>query len=239
MASLELCHLTKRYGHTLALADINLQADDQEFISLVGPSGCGKTTLLRIIAGLEQANHGSVSIDGNAIDKLPPRSRDVAMVFQGESLYPHLSVFDNLAFPLRMRKFPKAEVEKLVRQASETVGVAEYLRRMPNTLSGGQRQRVAIGRAVVRNPQVLLLDEPFSHLDTHLRRQLRQELCQLHQNWNATILFVTHDQQDAMSLADRVAVMNQGTIDQFDTPQRIRQQPANEFVANFVCQPDW
>lgn len=232
---LELKNLTKRFGKsTLAVSDVCLASRDREFISIVGPSGCGKTTLLRIIAGLEKADSGSVLVGDRVVTSLAPRARDVAMVFQGESLYPHLSVRANLSFPLEMRQQSKDEITPQVEATAKQIGIDELLDRMPNTLSGGQRQRVAIGRALVRKPKVFLLDEPFSHLDAHLRRQLREEVMRLRQNWDATTLFVTHDQREAMLLGDRVAVMRDGAILQFDEPNRIRESPSSDFVAQFI-----
>lgn len=236
MARLELRHIAKQYGNdTIALHDISLQTDDHEFIAIVGPSGCGKTTLLRIVAGLEQPDSGSVLMDDQAIEHRSPRDRDVAMVFQGESLYPHLSAFNNIAFPLRMRRVPATEIQARVEETAEQLSIAELLKRMPNELSGGQRQRVAIGRALVRKPKVFLMDEPFSHLDTHLRRQLREELLRLRENWDATTLFVTHDHQEATALGQRVAVINDGVLHQFDHPDQVHASPATEFVAEFMC----
>jgi multiple sugar transport system ATP-binding protein len=231
---LELKNLTKHFGKVSAVRDLSMVSGEHEFISLVGPSGCGKTTLLRIIAGLESADGGSVIVDERIVSELPPKDRDVAMVFQGESLYPHLTVYENLAFPLKMRNRPADEIKSLVKSTASQLDVGDLLERMPNTLSGGQRQRVAIGRALVRKPKVFLLDEPFSHLDAHLRRQLREELKRLRTDWTATTLFVTHDQREAMMLGDRVAVMNDGEILQFDVPQEIRDSPATDFVASFV-----
>ena len=232
--TLQLRNLTKRFGDQLALHDVSMDTHDREFISIVGPSGCGKTTLLRIVAGLESQDEGDVRIADNSIGRLEPRERDVAMVFQGESLYPHMTVFENMAFPLKMRQKPEDEINKLVDQTARQLGVHELFERMPGTLSGGQRQRVAIGRALVRRPRVFLLDEPFSHLDPHLRRQLREEVIQLRKAWDATVLFVTHDHREAMLLGDRVAVMNAGQLLQFDVPEKIRDTPANEFVADFI-----
>ena len=234
MSKLEIQKLGKRFGKTEVLHEIELSSNENEFISLVGPSGCGKTTLLRIVAGLETADSGDVLIDGVALGVRAPKYRDVAMVFQGESVYPHMSVRENLSFPLKMRNRPAGESQTLVVATAQQLGIHDLLDRMPNTLSGGQRQRVAIGRALVRKPKVFLLDEPFSHLDAHLRKQLRQELLELRQNWQATWLFVTHDQREAMMLGDRVAVMNEGRIQQFSTPDQIRDEPANDFVASFM-----
>lgn len=234
MNKIEIQQISKRFGAATTLNQVSLASNEREFISIVGPSGCGKTTLLRIIAGLETSDSGDVLVNDHSVNKLAPKDRDVAMVFQGESLYPHMSVFENLAFPLRMRNVPLDEIKSLVQSTASQLGVADMLERMPNTLSGGQRQRIALGRALVRKPKVFLLDEPFSHLDTHLRRQLREELIRLRKDWTATTLFVTHDQREAMLLGDRVAVMNEGEIHQFDVPHKIKTEPANEFVASFV-----
>lgn len=232
---LEIQNLTKRFGSQEIIRNLSLSVADREFVSLVGPSGCGKTTLLRIVAGLESADAGSISITGQSVLEKPPRDRDVAMVFQGESLYPHMSVGGNLAFPLKMRGRTSEEITSVTQSIAAQLGLEKLLDRMPNSLSGGQRQRVALGRALVRNPKVFLLDEPFSHLDAHLRRQLREELRLLRKDWTATTLFVTHDQREAMSLGDRVAVMHDGEILQFDSPNQIRAAPANDFVAEFLA----
>jgi len=234
MSKLEIQKLSKRFGNAEVLHEIAVASHENEFVSLVGPSGCGKTTLLRIIAGLETADSGDVLVDGASLGTRAPKDRDVAMVFQGESVYPHMSVEENLSFPLKMRNHPPGDRQSLIKATAEQLGIFDLLDRMPNTLSGGQRQRVAIGRALVRKPKVFLLDEPFSHLDAHLRRQLRQELLELRPKWQATWLFVTHDQREALMLGDRVAVMNAGQIQQFATPDQIRTEPANEFVANFM-----
>ena len=232
---LELNGLSKHFnGTTCALDEVSLATHPNEFVSIVGPSGCGKTTLLRVVAGLEQPDQGSVQIDGQDVGSLLPRERDVAMVFQGESLYPHMTVRENLSFPLKMRKVTSGEIRSTVQRTAEQMGVDDLLDRMPSTLSGGQRQRVAIGRALVRDPKVFLFDEPFSHLDPHLRRQLRNELLTLRQNWTATTLFVTHDQREAAMLGDRVAVMNEGRLLQFDSATAIRESPADDFVKQFV-----
>ena len=233
MSKLEVKALNKRYGQSQVLNRVDLSTNENEFIALLGPSGCGKTTLLRIIAGLETADSGNVRIDGQEISGRRPKDRDVAMVFQGESVYPHMSVGENLAFPLKMRKHPNDEIKTLIDTTSEQLGIKDLLDRMPNTLSGGQRQRVALGRALVRKPKVFLLDEPFSHLDAHLRRQLRKELLEIRSLSKASWLFVTHDQREALLLGDRVAVMSEGEIQQFDTPERIQQAPANDLVASF------
>lgn len=239
MSILEIRNVSKRFGKQIVLRDINLTTNEREFVSLVGPSGCGKTTLLRIIAGLESVtpgvDTGSILIDGRDLNELAPKDRDIAMVFQGESVYPHMTVEENLSFPLRMRNRPTDEIQSLVESTAKQLGIDDLRDRMPDTLSGGQRQRVAIGRALVRNPKVFLLDEPFSHLDAHLRKQLRKDLSELRKNSNATWLFVTHDQREAMLLGDRVAVMSEGQILQFDSADRIHEQPATDFVAEFMC----
>lgn len=232
--SLELRNLTKRLGRVEAIRDVSLACGEGEFIALVGPSGCGKTTLLRLIAGLEQIDAGEVCIRGIVVNRLPPRARNVAMVFQGESLYPHMSVRQNLEFPLSVRNTSQEEISARVERVARQYGIDEWLDRDPATLSGGQRQRVALGRAMVREPVVCLLDEPFAHLDVHLRRQLQKELQILKHAWSATTIFVTHDLQEAMLLGDRVAVMCEGVLHQFDTPERIRDRPATGFVAEFL-----
>ncbi len=238
MASVTVNHVSKTFpGNVVALRDVNLQVEDQAFISLVGPSGCGKSSLLRVISGLESPDVGSIEMDGQVVDALPPRRRDIAMVFQGESLYPHLSVIGNLAFPLRMRGFSRQDISQRVTSVAEQLGVSELLSRMPNTLSGGQRQRVALGRALVRSPRLFLFDEPFSNLDAHLRRQLRDEFRRIRREWTVTTIFVTHDQQEAIALGDRVAVMHQGEILQCDTPRQLLDYPANRFVASFIGDP--
>ena len=231
MASVALLGVTKTYpGGIEALRDVDLHVEDQEFVALVGPSGCGKSSLLRVIAGLEATDQGAVQMDGRPVDQLAPRHRDVAMVFQGESLYPHLSVSENLAFPLRMRKVAPEEIVRRVAQVADQLSVTDLLTRKPDTLSGGQRQRVALGRALIRRPKVFLLDEPFSNLDAHLRRQLREELRHIRRQWTATTIFVTHDQHEAMSLGDRVAVMSHGQIHQCDRPQQLLACPANRWI---------
>ncbi len=233
--TLNISELQKRFGSTSALANFTLELQTGEFVAVVGPSGCGKTTLLRLIAGLETPDAGSISIQGRDITRLRPRQRDVAMVFQGESLYPHMTVFENMAFPLKMRKVADSEIQSRVETMAAQVQVAEFMDRRPGTLSGGQRQRVALGRALVRAPAVFLLDEPFSHLDPHLRRQLRTEIMELRKSWSATTLFVTHDQREAMLLGDRVAVMHEGKLLQLGTPEEIKNAPSNDFVAEFLA----
>ncbi len=238
MASVALDGVTKTYpGGIVALRDVDLHVEDQELVALVGPSGCGKSSLLRVIAGLEATDQGVVRMDGRPVDQLAPRQRDVAMVFQGESLYPHLSVSENLAFPLRMREVATEEIVRRVAQVADQLGITDLLTRKPATLSGGQRQRVALGRAFVRRPKVFLLDEPFSNLDAHLRRQLREELRHIRRQWTATTILVTHDQHEAMSLGDRVAVMSAGQIHQCDSPQQLLACPANQFVGSFIGDP--
>ena len=232
--TLQLRNLSKRFGTATALDGVSLESREREFIAIVGPSGCGKTTLLRIVAGLETPDSGDVVVNGETITSLVPRERNAAMVFQGESLYPHMSVFENIAFPLQMRDRPADEVKSLVERTAEQLGVAELLTRLPATLSGGQRQRVAIGRALVRRPKIFLLDEPFSHLDPHLRKQLREQVLRLRADWEATVLFVTHDHREAMLLGDRVAVMNEGKLLQFDVAKKIQEAPASDFVREFV-----
>jgi multiple sugar transport system ATP-binding protein len=235
-------HLTKSFrgpgGERIqAVEDVSLRVEDKEFLVLVGPSGCGKTTTLRLIAGLEDPDAGSIQFDGETINSLPPKDRDVAMVFQNHALYPHLSAFDNLGFGLRVRGHPKEETVRRVREASAMLGLDECLERKPAELSGGQRQRVALGRALVRHPKVFLLDEPLSSLDAPLRAQMRSELAALHRRLGATILHVTHDQAEAMSLGHRIAVMREGVVQQVDTPLAIYRRPANLFVAGFFGLP--
>src|SRR3954453_11026828 len=207
MARVAMRELNKKYDDVHAVIDVNLEIRDQEFVVLVGPSGCGKTTTLRMIAGLEAISSGDISIDGNVVNELAPMDRDIAMVFQNYALYPHMSVYDNMAFGLKMRKFEKGEIRKRVNEAAEILGIHEYLHRKPRQLSGGQRQRVALGRAIVRHPQVFLFDEPLSNLDAKLRVQMRVELKKLHERLGTTAIYVTHDQVEAMTLGDRVAVL--------------------------------
>ncbi len=234
--NLDIGSLSKRFGTATVVANVNLKSKDSEFIVVVGPSGCGKTTLLRLVAGLEQADSGTIVVNDLEVDTLPPRDRNVAMVFQGESLYPHMTVRKNLEFPLSVRSLPQPKTKATAERVAEQLGVGELLDRYPETLSGGQRQRVALGRALVREPAVFLLDEPFSHLDAHLRRQLQQEMKALRKYWTATTLFVTHDLREAMLLGDRIAVMCDGEIHQFATPEKIRNEPATDFVAQFIAE---
>ena len=221
----------------VSVDDFNLEIADKEFIVLVGPSGCGKSTTLRMIAGLEDITRGELYIDGKLMNDVPPKDRDIAMVFQNYALYPHMTVRKNLEFPLELRKVPKAEMDKMVDEAAEILGITPYLKRKPKALSGGQRQRVAIGRAIVRNPKVLLMDEPLSNLDAKLRNQMRAEIILLRQKLNTTFIYVTHDQTEAMTLADRIVIMKDGYIMQVDTPSECFDMPANLFVAEFIGAP--
>ena len=221
----------------VAVQDFNIDIKDNEFIVLVGPSGCGKSTTLRMIAGLEDISDGELYIDGKLCNDIEPKNRDIAMVFQSYALYPHLSVYDNIAFPLRIKKVPKEEIDKKVKEAAETLDITEYLNRKPKNLSGGQRQRVAIGRAIVRNPKVLLMDEPLSNLDAKLRNQMRAEIIKLRKKINTTFIYVTHDQVEAMTLGDRIVVMKDGFVQQIGTPQEVFNHPANLFVAGFIGTP--
>jgi multiple sugar transport system ATP-binding protein len=237
MARVLLKDLNKKYDDTHAVKDVNLEIRDREFVVLVGPSGCGKTTTLRMVAGLEEITSGEISIDGRVVNELPPMDRDIAMVFQNYALYPHMSVYDNMAFGLKMRKFEKSEIEKRVRQAAEILGIQALLERRPRQLSGGQRQRVALGRAIVRNPRVFLFDEPLSNLDAKLRVQMRVELKRLHHRLETTAIYVTHDQVEAMTLGDRVVVMKDGLVQQVGEPLELYGRPANRFVASFIGSP--
>ncbi len=230
-------HLQVTDEGILAVPDFNLEIADREFIVLVGPSGCGKSTTLRMIAGLEEISGGELYIDGKLMNDVAPKDRDIAMVFQSYALYPHMSVRDNLAFPLKLRKFPKEEIDAKVNEAAETLGITEYLDRKPKALSGGQRQRVAIGRAIVREPKVLLMDEPLSNLDAKLRNQMRAEIIKLRQRINTTFVYVTHDQTEAMTLGDRIVIMKDGEVQQVGTPQEVFDHPSNLFVAGFIGMP--
>ena len=221
----------------LAVQDFNLEIADKEFIVLVGPSGCGKSTTLRMVAGLEEISGGELLIDGKVVNDVAPKDRDIAMVFQSYALYPHMTVYENMAFPLKLRKFPKDEIDKRVREAAETLDITQYLDRKPKALSGGQRQRVAIGRAIVREPKVLLMDEPLSNLDAKLRNQMRAEIIKLRQKIDTTFMYVTHDQTEAMTLGDRIVIMKDGVIQQVGTPQEVFDHPANLFVAGFIGVP--
>jgi multiple sugar transport system ATP-binding protein len=237
MAQVMLKELNKKYDEVHAVKDVNLHIRDKEFIVLVGPSGCGKSTTLRMVAGLEEITAGEIHIGDRLVNDLPPKDRDIAMVFQNYALYPHMTVYDNMAFGLKMRKFPKAEIEKRVRDAAEILGIQELLKRKPRQLSGGQRQRVAVGRAIVRHPQVFLFDEPLSNLDAKLRVQMRVELKRLHDRLETTAIYVTHDQVEAMTLGDRVVVMKDGWIQQVGEPMELYNRPANKFVAGFIGSP--
>ena len=221
----------------LAVQDFNLKIADKEFIVLVGPSGCGKSTTLRMVAGLEEISGGDLLIDGKRMNDVEPKDRDIAMVFQNYALYPHMTVRENMEFPLKLRKMSKEESDRRVNQAAETLGITQYLDRKPKALSGGQRQRVAIGRAIVREPKVLLMDEPLSNLDAKLRNQMRAEILKLRQRINSTFIYVTHDQTEAMTLGDRIVIMKDGVIQQIGTPQEVFDHPANLFVAGFIGVP--
>ena len=237
MAQVLLKQLNKKYDDVHAVKDVNLHIRDKEFIVLVGPSGCGKSTTLRMVAGLEEITGGEIVIGDRVVNDLPPKDRDIAMVFQNYALYPHMSVYDNMAFGLKMRKFPKPEIAKRVQDAAEILGIQELLKRKPRQLSGGQRQRVAVGRAIVRHPQVFLFDEPLSNLDAKLRVQMRVELKKLHDRLETTAIYVTHDQVEAMTLGDRVVVMKDGWIQQVGEPLELYGKPANRFVAGFIGSP--
>ena len=221
----------------IAVQQFNLDVADGEFIVLVGPSGCGKSTTLRMIAGLEEISEGELLIDGKVMNDVEPKDRDIAMVFQSYALYPHMTVYDNMAFPLKLRKMDKEEIDRRVREAAEILDITQYLERKPKNLSGGQRQRVAIGRAIVREPKVLLMDEPLSNLDAKLRNQMRAEIIKLRQKIKSTFLYVTHDQTEAMTLGDRIVIMRDGFIQQIGTPQNLFDKPANLFVAGFIGMP--
>lgn len=256
MAEVKLQHIEKIYPNTerkkdpsrkhnlkvtdegvVAVEDFNLDIADREFIVLVGPSGCGKSTTLRMVAGLEDITRGDLFIEGKRVNDIPPRERDIAMVFQSYALYPHMTVRGNMEYPLKLRKLPKDEIDKRVNQAAEILGITEYLDRKPKALSGGQRQRVAIGRAIVREPKVLLMDEPLSNLDAKLRNQMRAEIIKLRQRINTTFIYVTHDQTEAMTLGDRIVIMKDGMVQQIGAPQDVFDHPANLFVAGFIGVP--
>ena len=238
MGAIDIKSAGKIYPNgTRALEDVNITINDGEFVVLVGPSGCGKTTLLRMVAGLEDITEGEISIGDKTVNDVAPKDRDIAMVFQNYALYPHMSVFDNMAFSLKLRKLPKDEIDQKVKDAAKTLEISELLDRKPKALSGGQRQRVAMGRAIVRNPQAFLMDEPLSNLDAKLRVQMRAELGQLHTQLQTTTLYVTHDQVEAMTMGDRVAVIRKGELQQIDTPREIYLNPRNIFVAGFIGSP--
>ena len=238
MAKVSLKHVYKIYdGDVTAVTDFNLEIDDKEFIILVGPSGCGKSTTLRMIAGLEDISKGELYIGDVLANDVAPKDRDIAMVFQNYALYPHMSVYDNMAFGLKLRKMPKEEIRRRVEEAARILGISSYLERKPKALSGGQRQRVALGRAIVRDPKVFLLDEPLSNLDAKLRAQMRTEIAKLHKRLGTTFIYVTHDQTEAMTMGTRIVVMKDGFIQQVDTPQNLYDMPCNEFVAGFIGSP--
>ena len=237
MGQVVLKGINKFYDSVHAVKNVNLQIRDKEFVVFVGPSGCGKTTTLRMIAGLEAISSGDISIDGNVVNQLAPMDRDIAMVFQNYALYPHMNVYDNMAFGLKMRKFARGEIDQRVREAADILGIGELLRRKPRQLSGGQRQRVALGRAIVRHPQVFLFDEPLSNLDAKLRVQMRVELKKLHSRLSTTAIYVTHDQVEAMTLGDRVVVMKDGMVQQVGEPLELYNAPINRFVAGFIGSP--
>ena len=237
MANVVLKDLTKNFKTVVAVNNMNLEIKDKEFLVLVGPSGCGKTTALRMVAGLEEATEGEIFIGDRLVNDVSPKDRDIAMVFQNYALYPHMSVYDNMAFGLKLRKFPKPEIKRRVDDAAKLLGLADLLDRKPKQLSGGQRQRVALGRAIVREPKVFLMDEPLSNLDAKLRVQTRAELIKLHRRLGITTIYVTHDQVEAMTMGDRIAVMKDGIIQQVDTPMGLYTTPANMFVAGFMGTP--
>ena len=237
MAEIKLEHITKRFGDVVAVDDVNLEIHDQEFVVFVGPSGCGKTTTLRAIAGLEAPDEGDIFIDGNRVNTLSPADRDIAFVFQFYALYPHLTVYDNIAFPLKAVKAPKSEIQERVKEVTAILQIQAMLDRKPSHLSGGEMQRVALGRAMVRRPKAFLMDEPMSNLDAKLRVDMRTELKRLQHRLGATTIFVTHDQVEAMSMADRIVIMHQGSLQQIGTPQEVYNQPQTVFVAQFMGSP--
>jgi multiple sugar transport system ATP-binding protein len=238
VASVVLKHLDKKFPNNYhAVRDLSLEIADGEFVVLVGPSGCGKSTTLRMVAGLEQPTGGEIYIGDSLVNRIPPGERDVAMVFQSYALYPHMSVYQNMAFGLKMRRKPRAEIDKRVREAAEILSIASLLERRPRELSGGERQRVALGRAIVREPKVFLFDEPLSNLDATLRVQMRAEIAHLHRRLATTIIYVTHDQVEAMTLGERIVLMDHGRIQQVDTPLNIYRRPENRFVASFIGSP--
>ncbi len=238
MADVVLKNVSKTFENGITgVEKLSLHVHDKELVVLVGPSGCGKSTTLRMIAGLEEVSSGEIYIDGLLVNDLPPGNRDIAMVFQNYALYPHMTVFDNMAFGLKLRKYPKREIETRVREAAEILGILALLDRKPKSLSGGQRQRVAVGRAIVRRPKVFLFDEPLSNLDAKLRLQMRAEISKLHSRLEATMVYVTHDQVEAMTMADRIVLMKEGRVQQVDIPLNLYNQPANTFVASFIGSP--
>ncbi len=234
MAEVRIENVTKIFGDVIAVKDLNLVIKDKEFLTLLGPSGCGKTTLLNCIAGLLEINKGSIYIDGQLINPIPPKDRGIAMVFQDYALYPHMTVYDNLAFPLKAMKLSSNEIRLKIMESVEILSISELLNRLPRELSGGQRQRVALGRAIVRQPKVFLMDEPLSNLDARLRLQMRSELKKLHRKLETTIIYVTHDQAEAMTLSDRIAVLKDGVLQQVDSPLELYDRPTNKFIADFL-----
>jgi multiple sugar transport system ATP-binding protein len=237
MANVVFDSVYKRYGNVTAITDLSFEVRDKEFMVLVGPSGCGKSTALRMIAGLEEISDGTVSIGGRVVNNVAPKDRDIAMVFQNYALYPHMNVFDNMAFALKLRRMPKDQIKTRVEAVADSIGIKHLLARKPRQLSGGQRQRVALGRAIVREPQVFLMDEPLSNLDAKMRVQTRAELNKLHQRLQTTTVYVTHDQVEAMTMGDRIAVMKDGVLQQVDTPNALFTNPVNMFVAGFIGSP--
>ncbi|MGB4337657.1 MAG: sn-glycerol-3-phosphate ABC transporter ATP-binding protein UgpC [Bacillota bacterium] len=237
MAGVRLEHVYKKFGNVVAVNDANLEIRDKEFLVLVGPSGCGKSTTLRMVAGLEEVTSGNIYIGDTLVNDIPPKDRDIAMVFQNYALYPHMDVYNNMAFGLKLRRFPKEEIDRRVKEAARILGIENLLDRKPKALSGGQRQRVAVGRAIVREPKVFLMDEPLSNLDAKLRVQMRAELSKLHNRLQTTIIYVTHDQTEAMTMGDRIVVMKDGFIKQVGAPLEIYQRPDNMFVAGFIGSP--
>lgn len=238
MAEVVLKNVRKVFDReVVAVEDANIRISDREFVVLVGPSGCGKSTMLRMVAGLEEITEGEIYIDGLLVNDIPPKDRDIAMVFQNYALYPHMTVYQNMAFGLKLRKYPKKEIEERVGEAADILGIEELLERKPKALSGGQRQRVAVGRAIVRKPKVFLFDEPLSNLDAKLRVQMRTEISKLHNRLEATMIYVTHDQTEAMTMGDRIAVMKDGRIQQIDTPLHLYDNPVNQFVGGFIGSP--
>jgi len=237
MSSVTYKNVFKRFGDVVAVDDLDIDIEDKEFLVLVGPSGCGKTTALRLLAGLEDISEGDILIGDQIVNDIAPKDRDIAMVFQSYALYPHMSVYENMAFGLKLRKTPKDEIKRRVNDAADILGIQDLLDRKPRQLSGGQRQRVAVGRAIVREPKVFLLDEPLSNLDAKLRVQTRTQITKLHQRLETTFIYVTHDQVEAMTMASRIVVMNQGVMEQIDTPQNLYDHPVNLFVAGFIGSP--
>jgi len=237
MASVTFQNVEKKFGDLTIIKSLNINVEDKEFLVLVGPSGCGKTTALRLLAGLEEITSGEIKIGERTVNDVAPKDRDIAMVFQSYALYPHLSVYDNMAFGLKLRKTPKEDIKRRVNEAADILGIQELLQRKPRQLSGGQRQRVAVGRAIVREPKVFLFDEPLSNLDAKLRVQMRAEISKLHQRLKTTFIYVTHDQTEAMTMATRIAVINKGDLQQLDTPQNLYDHPNNLFVAGFIGSP--